>query len=268
MKRPQAAPASQPRKQPKPQPAASAKQHGGGDDDDYDALPQPSADAPPPAKKAKKAIPGEGAAKPPKKAALERVELPSLPAEEQAAALYASYSATRGGSFLEAVAFAPEALLRLPPAPSLQGRLKAALPAWRDCLARPPPGAPPGAPAVLVVAGAALRVLDLIRQLPDFNAKCRVAKLFSKHIKVEEQAEQLGKGPVCIALGTPARLDRLLALGALDASHLQLVVLDCARDVKQRALLDIPETRGDWWALWHGHLAARVASGATKLALL
>jgi len=268
MKRPQGALAQPGLKKAKLQPSA---QHGGGDDDDYEALPQPVSDAPP-AKKAKKgaqqAAGSAPAAKPPKKAAEERVELPALTAEAAAAALYSSYSATRGGSFLEAEAFAPEALLRLPPGPTLQARLKAALPAWRDCLARPPPGAPPGAPAVLVVAGAALRVLELIRQLPDWNAQGRVAKLFSRHLKVEEQVAALGRGPVCLAAGTPARLAKLLALGALDASCLQLVVLDCARDVKQRGLLDIPETRADWWALWHHHLAGRVASGATRLALL
>jgi hypothetical protein len=38
--------------------------------------------------------------------------------------------------------------------------------------------------------------------------------------------------------------------------------------VKQRCLLDIPETKRDTWALWRAHLAARVAAGDTRVALI
>ncbi len=111
-------------------------------------------------------------------------------------------------------------------------------------------------------------MLELLKELPDFNRGCRVAKLFSRHIKPEEQAELLAAGPVCIAVGTPARVDKLLAMGALSLARLSLLVLDCGRDVKQRCLLDIPETKRDTWALWRAHLAARVAAGDTRVALI
>jgi hypothetical protein len=187
----------------------------------------------------------------------------------------------------------------LPPGPSLQGRLKAATPDWRDTLALPPPGAPPAAPSVLVIAGAALvrhrpivpqialcvgpqtctnaalhctvllqRVLELLRELPEFNKGCRVAKLFSRHIKPEEQAELLAAGPVCIAVGTPARIDKLLAMGALSLQRLRLLVLDVSRDAKLRCILDIPETRRDTWQLWRTHLAQRITKGDTRVTLL
>ena len=39
--------------------------------------------------------------------------------------------------------------------------------------------------------GSLQRVIDLIKQLPAIHGGCRVAKLFSKHIKVEEQARPL-----------------------------------------------------------------------------
>jgi hypothetical protein len=35
-----------------------------------------------------------------------------------------------------------------------------------------------------------------------------------------------------------------------------------------RTILDVPETRGDWWLLFSKHLRERLASGATKLACL
>ncbi len=111
-------------------------------------------------------------------------------------------------------------------------------------------------------------MLELLKELPEFNRGCRVAKLFSRHIKLEEQAEALAAGPVCIAVGTPARIDKLVAMGALSLARCSLLVLDCARDAKQRSLLDIPETRRDTWQLWRTHLAARVASGDTRVALV
>ena len=45
------------------------------------------------------------------------------------------------------------------------------------------------------------------------------------------------------------------------------MVLDLDRDVKRRSLLDIPETRADWWAFFSAHLAPRLEAGACRLAL-
>lgn len=44
-------------------------------------------------------------------------------------------------------------------------------------------------------------------------------------------------------------------------------MIDLHRDVKKRSLLDIPETRADWWELFKGHLSKRVAEGKTQLCL-
>jgi len=184
---------------------------------------------------------------------------PSGALTPSSSALWSSYQSECGGSYLEEAAFAVERVMCLPHAATLQGRLKGATPSWRDTLARASPDAPCGAPSVLVVSSAALRVLELIRQLPDFHRAVPVAKLFSKHIKVKEQADALASAQVCVAVGTPARLDKLCALGALSLSRLTLLVIDCSRDVKQRSLLDIPETRRDLWALWRAHLGAVVA---------
>ena len=111
-------------------------------------------------------------------------------------------------------------------------------------------------------------MLELLKELPDFNRGCRVAKLFSRHIKPEEQAATLAAAPVAVAVGTPARLDKLIAMGALSLARCELLVLDLSRDLKQRCLLDIPETKRDTWALWRAHLAARVAAGHTRVALI
>lgn len=216
---------------------------------------------------------------------MERPDAASLPLAEQAQWLWESYKTeSGGGSYLEADAFSPSTLLRLPPPPppaagsvgdsgsnsavGLFGRLQAALGPGCASALSPPASAPAGSPCVLVVAGAALRCLELLRSLPEAARRGPGAKLFGKHLKAADQAAALGRAPVGVAVGTPARLATLAAGGGLRLDGLRLVVLDCGRDLKLRCVLDIPETRRDFWALWRGCLAARVAAGHTKVALL
>lgn len=63
---------------------------------------------------------------------------------------------------------------------------------------------------------------------------CRVAKLFAKHFKVEEQQQVLAGQHVNIATGTPNRLCKLVDLGSLKLNRVQLVILDAGKDAKQR----------------------------------
>ena len=94
----------------------------------------------------------------PKAAAVDRPHLAALPPAEQCQALLASYVQQCGpASYIEQEAFGEEhwAFGAQPPR-ELQHKLKAAVPSWRDTLARAAPGAPPGSPVVIIVAGAAL----------------------------------------------------------------------------------------------------------------
>ena len=91
-------------------------------------------------------------------AAVNRQQLAALPPGEQAAALLASYVLQCGpASYIEQEAFGEEHMaFRAQPPRELQHLLKAAVPSWRDTLARPAPDAPPGSPVVIIVSGAAL----------------------------------------------------------------------------------------------------------------
>lgn len=86
---------------------------------------------------------------------------------------------------------------------------------------------------MIVIAGAALRVADLCRfvcscsrnlqelQANERNARSEVkpyktkdidvAKLFSKHFKLQEHIEYLQKTKVGIAVGTPGRIGKLFS---------------------------------------------------------
>lgn len=67
----------------------------------------------------------------------------------------------------------------------------------------------PGSPGLLVISLSALRSLELLRSLRDLTTECHAAKLFSKHMKVEEQVAIL-RNRVNIACGTPRRIKKLI----------------------------------------------------------
>ncbi|KAK4353019.1 hypothetical protein RND71_028537 [Anisodus tanguticus] len=54
-------------------------------------------------------------------------------------------------------------------------------------------------------------------ELRPLTSECRAAKLFSKHMKIEEQASSL-KNRVNIASGTPSRIKKLIDMEALGLS--------------------------------------------------
>ncbi|KAI0781151.1 U3-containing 90S pre-ribosomal complex subunit-domain containing protein [Trametes elegans] len=108
-----------------------------------------------------------------------------------------------------------------------------------------------GAPTLLYVAGAALRVADVTRVLRDRRLRGEkggdIAKLFAKHFKLEEHVAYLKRTKIAAAVGTPGRLGKLLCdTDALATTALTHIILDVSfRDAKQRTLLDIPETRNE-----------------------
>ena len=126
-----------------------------------------------------------------------------------------------------------------------------------------------GAPTLLFLTGAALRVAEVTRVLKNKTLQgekgAGVAKLFAKHFKLEEHVGYLKKTKIGSAVGTPGRVGKLLCdtgkwfhrmsprstegvsvIDALSVSALTHVILDVSfHDAKNRSLLDIPETRDD-----------------------
>jgi protein CMS1 len=71
-----------------------------------------------------------------------------------------------------------------------------------------------GAPTLLFLTGAALRVADVTRVLKNKTLQgekgATVAKLFAKHIKLEEHVGLLKTTKIGTAVGTPGRVGKLL----------------------------------------------------------
>ncbi|KAM0792266.1 hypothetical protein ACM66B_004958 [Microbotryomycetes sp. NB124-2] len=127
---------------------------------------------------------------------------------------------------------------------NLEKFIREALPTMPSTLAKVPKIE--GAPRIVVVAGAALRVADLCREVKPFKTKeIDVGKLFAKHFKLAEHAEYLAKTKVGIAVGTPNRIGKLLSeTESLKLLHLSHIIIDSTHlDTKQRSFLDMPEAR-------------------------
>jgi protein CMS1 len=71
-----------------------------------------------------------------------------------------------------------------------------------------------GAPTLIFVTGAALRVADVTRVLKDKKLRSEkggeVAKLFAKHFKLDDHVTYLKRTKVGAAVGTPGRIGKLL----------------------------------------------------------
>jgi len=108
-----------------------------------------------------------------------------------------------------------------------------------------------GAPTLLYIASAALRVADVTRILKDKKLRGEkggdVAKLFAKHFKLAQHVTYLKRTKIGSAVGTPGRLGKLLnEENALNVSALSHIILDITfKDTTTRNLLDIPETRDE-----------------------
>ncbi|XP_076881319.1 uncharacterized protein LOC143529393 [Bidens hawaiensis] len=124
----------------------------------------------------------------------------------------------------------------------------------------------PGSPTLLTISLSALRSLQLFRALKPFTKECPAAKLFAKHLKIEEQVACL-KNHVNAACGTPSRIKKLIDMEALGLSRLSVVVFDMHTDVKGYSLFNIPQIRDEFWELYTTHFHQRLLNGSLRICL-
>ncbi|XP_060558981.1 protein CMSS1-like isoform X2 [Ruditapes philippinarum] len=119
-----------------------------------------------------------------------------------------------------------------------------------------------GSPMLLVICAAALRAVDLNRQLQDFKGdKCKCAKLFAKHMKLGEQQTFLKKSVCHMGIGTPNRILALVKSGHLKLDNLTAIVIDWNyRDIKKHRVADIPEIRAELATLLKTYLIPHIKS--------
>lgn len=178
-------------------------------------------------------------------------------------------------SFLELESISDACILKLSEslvqdASTLGEHMKASFGAsWKEVLCKkqlPEGKSVPGSPALLTISLSALRSLELLRGLRPLTKECHAAKLFSKHMKVEEQVSLL-KDHVNIACGTPSRIKKLIDIEALGLSRLAVVVLDMQTDVKGYSLFTLPQVRDEFWDLYKSYFRERLLQGDLRVCL-
>jgi len=136
----------------------------------------------------------------------------------------------------------------------------------------------PGAPTLLFLSSAALRVADATRILKQHvqtsdkekSKAGEVAKLFGKHFKLEEHANYLRRTKIAAGVGTPGRVGKLLCdTDSLSLTALTHIILDTTyQDAKKRTIFDIPETRSEIFKLIFGNDGMRKALKSGKIELV
>lgn len=138
--------------------------------------------------------------------------------------------------------------------PSLFTRaLAVGLPAYKKLLHSD--DTPRGSPTVLIICASALRATQIIKSISAKIIRCKIAKLFAKHIKISEQVEMLAADSFPIAIGTPNRLIKLLELGSLDLKSTKIVLIDKTPDIKNMTILTLNGVREDFCTLLDTHIA-------------
>ncbi|CCI50077.1 unnamed protein product [Albugo candida] len=104
-----------------------------------------------------------------------------------------------------------------------------------------------------------------IRNLAAF--KCRKAKLFSRHTKIEQQEWQLKKFYSPIAIGTPARVKKLVESGGLSLQNTAFLIIDMHMNQKVCSILDLKETSFDLMEFHRYHFMKKLSQDNCKLIL-
>ena len=101
-------------------------------------------------------------------------------------------------------------------------------------------------PMVLVICSGARRGCEVINILSQ-NYKCKIAKLFAKHFRIQDQIEILKSTHFPLAVGTPNRLHKLVDMGALSLSQTALIIVDLCEDVKGFNVMSLSDTKCDFF---------------------
>lgn len=121
-----------------------------------------------------------------------------------------------------------------------------------------------GSPKAIVVCSSATRASEVIKDISKV-LKVKVAKLYAKHFKVQEQVEMLQE-KIVIGVGTPNRLNKLIEVGALSLAETDIFVIDSHKDSKNFTVLTLPEIKNDLYNLLREHVVTEL--GHLKLAIV
>lgn len=115
-------------------------------------------------------------------------------------------------------------------------------------------------------SASAVRANELAKTLRQRLRNVKTAKLFAKHLKLEEQIKTLQEFHA-VAVGTPNRVRKLADVGALSMASLRLLVLDMQQDKKSFHLLSLQGVAQDVAGLLQTHVFPELEEGKLKIGL-
>lgn len=95
-------------------------------------------------------------------------------------------------------------------------------------------------PMVIILCVSARRCVAVLKAISSLKIRC--AKLFAKHLDLQDQISQLSSSPFPIGIGTPNRLSKLCLDGALNLQSTELVFIDGHEDSKAFTVLTLNDT--------------------------
>jgi len=119
---------------------------------------------------------------------------------------------------------------------------------------------------VILISPSAIRAVDLYHSLKSEFTEVSIAKLFAKHIKIEEQIHFLHNTITPICVGTPNRIRKLAECGALTINNCELLLIDTHRDDKKATIFDINDTKDDLLRFYKFYCDEHIQKLGMKLA--
>lgn len=116
-----------------------------------------------------------------------------------------------------------------------------------------------GFPFYVHHSSSAVRANELAKIMRTRWRNLKTAKLFAKHLKLQEQIKVLQEFHA-VAVGTPNRIKKLADVGALSAASVRLVLLDMQTDKKSFHLLTLPGVMEDTASYLQTHIFPEVKS--------
>ena len=107
---------------------------------------------------------------------------------------------------------------------------------------------PKRGPAVVFVSSSTDRAVDALHEMAEALGAKHGAKMWARHMKLEEQASFLRERGANFACGTANRVLGLSRDGALSTANLKVVVVDCVPDSKSFTVCSLPGACEDMFA--------------------
>jgi len=118
-------------------------------------------------------------------------------------------------------------------------------------------------PMILILCISARRCVAVLKAISSLKIRC--AKLFAKHMDLEDQVAQLSSTPFPVGVGTPNRLSKLCHDGALSLQSTELIFIDGHEDNKSFTVCTLNDTASELAKFIHEQVQPQILERPHKI---